>query len=86
VKYQTEKFVFVAEPTPEGSGFSYLPTAIQDFGRSRAAKGLKAGGPRPRGGWLYQPAVMFQILGLDGKVIKATGGEGGAQAVAKGPR
>ena len=75
VRYETEKFNFVADLYPAARLFQLSPKLpYRTLDALRKAKGLRGGGTSAKGAIAVSTAVMFEILGLDGKII--TGFEG----------
>jgi tripartite-type tricarboxylate transporter receptor subunit TctC len=79
VKYAVDKFQWLVEVNTQPNVFFVSSKSsyktLDDF---RLAKGLKAGGTSAKGFLAIAPSVLFEILGLDGKVVT---GYGGARAV-----
>lgn len=70
VLYETEKFNFVADAFPSFKLFQISPKLPhKTLEALKKAKGLRAGGTSAKGSLALSSAVMFEILGLDGKVI-----------------
>ncbi len=70
VHYETEKFNFVADAFPSFKLFQISPKLPhKTIEALKKAKGLRAGGTSAKGSLALSSAVMFEILGLDGKVI-----------------
>ncbi len=70
VQYETDKFNFIADISPAGKVFQLSPKSpYRTLDALRKAKGLKAGGTSAKGSLAMSSAVMFEVLGLDGKVI-----------------
>ncbi|MBI2955306.1 MAG: hypothetical protein HYY30_13410 [Chloroflexi bacterium] len=68
--YETDKFNFVADLNPHSQMMSLSPKLpYQTLDALRQAKGLKGGASSARGSLATGAALMFEILGLDGKVI-----------------
>ncbi|MBI2955467.1 MAG: hypothetical protein HYY30_14225 [Chloroflexi bacterium] len=68
--YETEKFNFVAVLALSGRVFETAPKLpYKTLDELRKAKGLKAGGTTAKGSLATSAALMFEIMGLDGKVI-----------------
>ena len=75
VQYETDKFNFVADIYPAVRLFQLSPKLpYKTLEALRKAKGLRGGGTSAKGAIAVSTAVMFEILGLDGKII--TGFEG----------
>ncbi len=75
VQYETDKFNFVADVFPSVKVFQISPKLpYKTLDALRKAKGLRGGGTTTKGDLALSSAVMFEVLGLDGKVI--TGYEG----------
>ncbi len=70
VQYETDKFNFVADIYPSARLFQLSPKLPhKTLDALRKAKGLRGGGTSAKGAIAVSTAVMFEILGLDGKVI-----------------
>lgn len=70
VHYETEKFNFVADVFPSIKLFQISPKLpYKTLDALKKAKGLRGGGTSAKGSLALSSAVMFEILGLDGKVI-----------------
>ncbi|MBI2953715.1 MAG: hypothetical protein HYY30_05330 [Chloroflexi bacterium] len=76
VRYETEKFNYVADVYPAGKAFQLSPKSpYKTLDELRKAKGLKAGGTTAKGTLALAAAVMLDVLGLDGKVISGFKGK-----------
>ena len=70
VQYKTDKFNFIADVYPSIKVLQLSPKlAYKTVDALRKAKGLRGGGTVAKGSIAVSTAVMFEILGLDGKVI-----------------
>lgn len=86
VKYETEKFNFLADVNPTNAIFQVSPKlAARTIDALRQAKGLKAGGTSARGSLAVNSAVATELLGLDAKVVTGYDGKKAAtMALARG--
>ncbi|MDP2645835.1 MAG: hypothetical protein Q8P24_12920 [Desulfobacterales bacterium] len=84
--YEMEKYNWIADVLPQKNLFGVsakLPYRTID--ELRKAKGLKSGGTSARGNMAVTPTIMFEILGIDGKVITGYKGRKGlALALGRG--
>ena len=70
VLYETEKLNFLADVYPSIKMFQLSPKLpYKTIDALKKAKGLRGGGTSAKGSLALSAAVMFEILGLDGKVI-----------------
>lgn len=75
VQYETDKLNFVADLYPAARLFQLSPKLpYKTLDALRKAKGLRGGGTSAKGAIAVSTAVMFELLGLDGKIV--TGFEG----------
>ncbi len=80
VQYVAEKYLYISDPTPGPYVFFISPKSPhRTLNDLQQAKGLKAGGTSAKGALVTAPSVMFEILGLDGKVISGYKGSKGTQ-------
>ncbi len=76
VQYETEKFNFVADIYPAVRLLQLSPKLpYKTLDALRKAKGLRGGGTSAKGAIAVSTAVMFELLGLDGKVISGFKGK-----------
>ncbi|MDP2645399.1 MAG: tripartite tricarboxylate transporter substrate-binding protein [Desulfobacterales bacterium] len=85
-RWDLGKFNWLADALPEKAMFGVSPKlAHRTLEGLKAAEVLKAGGTGARGGMAVVPAVMFEVFGLNGKVISGYRGvKALALALAKG--
>lgn len=75
VMYETDKLNFLADQSPSSKVFQVSPKLpYKTIEELRKAKGLKAGATSTKGQLALSGAVMFEMLGLDGKVITGYSG------------
>lgn len=75
VRYESEKFHYLADITPARKIFQISPkTPYRTLDAVRQAKGLRGGGTSARGALVMGAVVLTEILGLDAKVIAGFGG------------
>ncbi|MBI2952848.1 MAG: hypothetical protein HYY30_00925 [Chloroflexi bacterium] len=76
VRYETEKFNFLADVNPTSQLLQVSPkVSYRTVEALRQAKGLKAGASSARGSMAVGGAVMMEILGLDGTVVTGYDGQ-----------
>ncbi|MCL5962410.1 MAG: tripartite tricarboxylate transporter substrate-binding protein [Chloroflexi bacterium] len=76
VRYETEKFNFIADVNPGGQVFQISPkTPYRTLDLLRLAKGLKGGGTSAKGSLATSAAVMSEVLRLDARVVTGYGGK-----------
>ena len=75
VQYETDKFNFVADVSPATKMFQVSPKLpYKTLEALRKAKDLRAGATSAKGALAVSSAVMFDVLGLHGKVIAGFNG------------
>lgn len=80
VQYVSEKFLYVADMSPDSYGLFVSPKRpYRSLDDLRKAKGLKLAGTSAKGMMAVTSAVLLEVLGLDGKVI--TGYDGATRAM-----
>ncbi|MBI2952830.1 MAG: hypothetical protein HYY30_00835 [Chloroflexi bacterium] len=86
VQYETEKFNFVSDIQPSGKSFQISPNLpYRTLEELRRAKGLRGTGTTAKGSQALSAVMMFEILGLDGKVITGfDGNKGMVMALSRG--
>ncbi|MDP2645405.1 MAG: tripartite tricarboxylate transporter substrate-binding protein [Desulfobacterales bacterium] len=86
VRYDIEKYSYIADVLPDFGAFVLSPKSkYKNIEELRKATGLKAGATTVKGRGATGAAVMFEILGLNGKVITGYQGKKGATlALARG--
>lgn len=76
VRYETKKLNFITDVFASGSMFQISPKLPnRTLDALRKAKGLRAGAASAKGSTAQGSAVMFEILGLDGKFISGFAGK-----------
>lgn len=76
VQYETDKFNFIADVYPTVKVLMISPKLpYKSLADLRKAKGLRGAGTSTKGSMAVTNAVMFEILGLDGKVITGYNGK-----------
>jgi tripartite-type tricarboxylate transporter receptor subunit TctC len=70
IRYKAAEFTYITDLMVEASAMFTKPgSKYADLETIRQAKGLKAGGTSARGFFATAASVMFEIMGVDGKVI-----------------
>lgn len=74
--YETEKFNFVGLANPSTTMFQISPKLPhKTLEALRQAKGLKGGATTAKGSIAVSGALMFEMLGLDGRIVTGYGGK-----------
>jgi tripartite-type tricarboxylate transporter receptor subunit TctC len=70
IKYKSTEFLYIADMMIDaGAVYVKKGSSYGSLEALKKAKGLKAGGTSARGFFATSASVLFEILGLDGKVI-----------------
>lgn len=70
IQYKSEKYNYLTDLMPDiGALFVKANSPMKSLSDLRSAKGLKAGGTTAKGFLSTSAAILYEIIGIDGKVV-----------------
>jgi tripartite-type tricarboxylate transporter receptor subunit TctC len=70
IQYKSSKYIYLTDLMPDiGALFVKTDSPLKSLSDLRNAKGLKAGGTSAKGFLATSAAILYEIIGIDGKVV-----------------